>query len=83
MLRVDWHKWPEEKPPLYKHCFITIETVGRKKKRFVSVDFLVYFLGFYWARHRDLKIIAWYMPDPNEKFHEMPEPYQPEIKHVN
>lgn len=66
--KVKWHPFPQEKPPLYKYCYS------------FRLIFLAYFLGFYWARHRDLKIVAWYMPDPNEKFHELPEPYQPEGK---
>lgn len=83
MTHVDWHPYPKEKPHTYEYCFITIETVGREKKRFISIDFLAYFFEFYWARHRNLKVVAWaYIPDPpNNVFHELPEPYRPEMKH--
>ena len=82
MTKIDWHPYPKEKPKTHQYCFITIETLD-KKKRFVEIDFLVYFFGFHWARHKYWKIVAWaYVPDSyfHDHSQELPEPYQPEAK---
>ena len=85
MTHVDWHPYPKEKPETYRYCFVTIETRNRKSKtknRFVEIDFLAYFLSFYWARHKYWKIIAWaYVPDScfHNHTNEMPEPYRPKV----
>ena len=82
---VKWHPYPKEKPETYKYCFVTIETLGKKKQRFVEVDFLAYFWlwGFYWAGHKYWNIVAW--ADLTDSYikglsREFPEPYNPEEK---
>lgn len=30
---VKWHPYPKEKPETYKYCFVTIETLGKKKTK--------------------------------------------------
>lgn len=75
--KIDWHPYPKEKPRTHEYCYVTIETLGRKKERFVSIDFLVYFFRFYWARHEFCKVIAWAYYDES---YELVEPYQPEGK---
>lgn len=84
MTHVDWHPYPKEKPETHRYCFVTIETRHRKSKkknRFVEIDFLVDFFGFYWARHKYWNIVAWayYIPDSYSST-ELPEPYRPEVK---